>query len=197
MKKLLVIFGVSTALILAGCNDDTKNPAPTVPPTESSQAAIAEQAALVNESSPAEMNHVTLGQLPNNLKKAANPQYAVGSKVKIKADHMAGMNGADATIVGAFDTVAYSVSYTPTKGGAKVSDHKWIIHEEIANAQAKPYKVGDKVTTSAAHMNGMENAEVTIDSVNPTTVYMVDYTDTKSGEPVKNHQWVTESELSK
>jgi len=28
------------------------------------------------------------------------------------------------------------------------------------------------------------------------TVYMVDYTSTTDGEEVKNHKWVTESELS-
>lgn len=202
MKKLLIMCGLATALVLAGCDDDNKAPVQTAPVNESKQAAINEQAAAVNDANQAEiehgdMNHSSTGELPPNLKQAANPKYPVGSNATIKTDHMAGMNGAEATIVGAFDTVAYSVSYTPTTGGDKVEDHKWIIHEEIKNAQDKPYKVGDTVTTSADHMNGMQNAEVTIDSVNKTTVYMVDYTDTNSGDAVNNHQWVTEDELSK
>lgn len=32
---------------------------------------------------------------------------------------MKGMNGAEATIVGAYDTTAYTVSYTPKTGGKK------------------------------------------------------------------------------
>jgi hypothetical protein len=36
----------------------------------------------------------------------------------------------------------------------------------------------------------------TIDSAEHTTVYMVDYMPTTGGEMVKNHKWVTESELS-
>lgn len=86
------------------------------------------------------------------------------------------MKGAKATIVGAFDTVAYSVTYTPTTGGEKVENHKWIIHEEIMDAEDRPFNKGDKVITVADHMSGMKNAEVTIDSVKPTTVYMIDYT---------------------
>ncbi len=45
-------------------------------------------------------------------------------------------------------------------------------------------------------MKGMDGAKAIIDSAEPTTVYMVDYTPTTGGEPVKNHKWVTESELS-
>lgn len=209
MKKLFVIFGITTALVLAGC-DDTNKPVTTTPANETNNTAINDQAAVVNDAvndkvnntvnnaaNDANMDHSSSGELPSNLKKADNPKYPVGSKATIKTDHMAGMNGAEATIVGAFDTVAYAVTYTPTTGGDKVEDHKWIIHEEIVDAKDSAYKKGDKVMTSADHMNGMANAEVTIDSVKPTTVYMVDYKDTKTGEPVNNHQWVTEDELSK
>lgn len=197
MKKILLILSAVTALMLAGCNDDTKAPVQTAPVNESKQTAINEQAAAVNDASHNDMSHSSTGELPSNLKKADNPKYPVGSTATIDTDHMAGMKGAKATIVGAFDTVAYSISYTPTTGGDKVKDHKWIIHEEIVDAKDSAYKKGDKVMTSADHMNGMENAEVTIDSAEKTTVYMVDYKDTKNGEQVKNHQWVTEDELEK
>jgi hypothetical protein len=42
----------------------------------------------------------------------------------------------------------------------------------------------------------MKGATAEIDSAEKTTVYMVDFTPTTGGEEVKNHQWVTESELS-
>lgn len=197
MKKLFVILGITTALVLAGCNDDTSKPVTTTPANETNNAAITEQAPVVNDISHADMTHSSSGELPSNLKKADNPKYPVGSKATIKTDHMAGMSGAEATIVGAFNTVAYSVTYTPTTGGDQVKDHKWIVHEEIIDAKDSPYKKGDKVTTSADHMGGMKNAEAIIDSATKTTVYMIDYTDTKSGDPVNNHQWVTEDELSK
>lgn len=106
------------------------------------------------------------------------------------------MNGATATIVGAYTTTAYTVSYTPTTGEEKVNNHKWVIHEEIKDTGSEPYSPGTEVILTADHMKGMDGAKATIDSVEPTTVYMVDYTPTTGGEPVKNHKWVTESELS-
>jgi hypothetical protein len=142
------------------------------------------------------MNHSSSGEVPKGLKMAVNPKYKVGSKALINTDHMEGMNGAEATIVGAFDTTVYIISYTPTFGGEKVTNHKWIIHEEIKDASEKPYKPGDEATVEADHMKGMKGAKATIDSAQQTTVFMVDYTSTTGGEQVKNHKWVTESELS-
>lgn len=60
-----------------------------------------------------DMNHSSSSEVPKGLKEAENPAYAVGSQAFIQADHMPGMKGAVATIVGAFDTTAYAVSYTP------------------------------------------------------------------------------------
>lgn len=194
MKKLWLICSISTALALAGCNDDPQTPVETTPTNDST--SINEQAAPVNDARHNAMNHSSSGELPSNLKQADQPKYPVGSTATLNTDHMAGMKDAKATIVGAFDTTAYSVSYTPTTGGDKVTNHKWIIHEEIVDAKDSPYKKGDKVITSASHMQGMDNAEVTIDSVKDTTVYMVDYTDTQTNEQVNNHQWVIESELA-
>jgi hypothetical protein len=143
-----------------------------------------------------EMDHSGSGEVPAGLKEAQNPRFPVGSQAVIHADHMPGMNGAEATIVGAYDTIVYTVSYTPTTGGARVTDHKWIIHEEIENAQAKVYESGAEVTITADHMQGMKGATATIESAEPTTVYMVNYLSTTDGEKVTNHKWVTESELS-
>lgn len=141
------------------------------------------------------MNHSSSGELPKGLKNAGNPTFEVGSKAIMNTDHMEGMNGAEATIAGAFDTTVYAISYTPVIGGERVENHKWIIHEEIQNASDKPYQPGEKVMVEANHMEGMEGAEATIDSAEQTTVYMVDYTST-DGAQVKNHKWVIESELS-
>ncbi|GGA29117.1 hypothetical protein GCM10011384_18250 [Psychrobacillus lasiicapitis] len=142
------------------------------------------------------MHHSTSGEVPEGLKVADNPIYPVGSQAIIETDHMHGMKGAVATIVGAYDTTVYTISYTPTTGGEKVSNHKWIIHEEIKDAGDEALKPGSKVTIEADHMEGMQGATAEIDSAEKTTVYMVDYTSTTDGEKVTNHKWVTESELS-
>jgi len=109
---------------------------------------------------------------------------------------MPGMKNAKATIVGAYDTIVYSVSYTPTTGGARVTNHKWVVQEEIKNAGEEPFKPGSVVTLLANHMPGMKGATATIESAERTTAYMVDYIPTTGGQPVKNHKWLIRSELS-
>ncbi|MGN8845413.1 YdhK family protein [Niallia sp. HCP3S3_B10] len=136
------------------------------------------------------------GEVPEGLKVAENPKYEVGSNAIINADHMEGMDGAEATIVGAYDTIVYTISYTPTTGGEKVTNHKWVIQEEIEDAGDEAIEPGTEVIVNADHMEGMNGAKATIDSAEKTTVYMVDYTPTTGGEKVTNHQWITESELS-
>lgn len=135
------------------------------------------------------------GEVPENLKVAENPTFEVGSQAIIETDHMEGMKGAEATIVGAYDTTVYTVSYTPTTGGERVENHKWVIHEELGEPQSAPLEPGTEVVLTAEHMEGMEGATAEIDSAEETTVYMVNYTST-SGDKVTNHKWVTESELS-
>lgn len=142
-----------------------------------------------------DMNHSGSGEVPEGLKIAENPKFKIGSKAIIHADHMKGMNGAEATIVGAYDTTVYSISYNPTTGGKRVTNHKWIIHEEIKDASDKPYKPGDEVVAVADHMTGMKGAKAVIDSARQTTVYMIDYTSI-TGKKITNHKWVTANELS-
>ncbi|MFJ7308014.1 YdhK family protein [Peribacillus frigoritolerans] len=148
------------------------------------------------EHSEMDMNHSSSGDVPEGLKAAENPTYEVGSQAIIESGHMESMKGAEATIVGAFDTTAYSISYTPATGGEKVENHKWIIHEEIKDAGEVTYEPGAEVTVNASHMEGMKGAVAEVESAEKTTVYMVDFTPTTGGEKVKNHKWVTESELS-
>jgi hypothetical protein len=142
------------------------------------------------------MEHSGSGELPEGLNIEENPTFKVGEKAIIKEGHMEGMKGAEATIVGAYDTVVYAISYDPTNGGERVENHKWVIHEEIPDAGDAPLETGTEVKVNADHMEGMEGATATIDSAEETTVYMINFTPTGGGEEVTNHQWVTESELS-
>src|SRR5690625_1075345 len=104
-----------------------------------------------------------------------------------------GMDGAEATISGAFDTTTYSVSYTPTDGGDPVTDHKWVVHEELDDPGEAPLAPGSEPVLNADHMSGMKGAEATIDSSTDETVYMVDFE--MDGIEMTNHKWVVESEL--
>lgn len=137
------------------------------------------------------------GEVPENLQVAESPTYEVGSKAIIEAEHMdmESMSGAEATIVGAFDTVAYTVTYYPTTGGEPVENHKWVIHEELENPGEAPLEPGTEVILNADHMKGMDGATAVIESAVATTVYMLDFTIT-TGEEVENHKWVIESELA-
>ncbi|WP_080873699.1 YdhK family protein [Oceanobacillus timonensis] len=135
------------------------------------------------------------GDIPAGLQEASDPTFEIGSEAIINADHMPGMDGAVAEISGAFDTTVYTVSYT-TEEGQEISDHKWVIHEELENPDAAPLEAGTKVVLNANHMEGMDGANAEIDSADETTVYMVDFETTDTGEEVQYHKWVTEEELA-
>lgn len=141
------------------------------------------------------MNHSSSGEVPDNLQKAENPTFEVGDQATMEAAHMEGMEGQTATIVGAYDTTAYAVTFQPTTGGDLVQNHKWVIHEELNNTDEQSLQPGDQAVIDVSHMAGMEGATATIDTAENTTVYMVDFT-TADGEEVTNHKWLTESELS-
>lgn len=181
MKHYSLAIGLVAILLAGGCGNktDTSNEAQNEQPPHE------------------EMEHNRSGVVPKHLKEASNPKFAVGDKAIIETDHMPGMKGAEATIVDAYDTTAYEVSYTPTTGGPKVENHKWVIHKEIKDTNDEPLQTGDEVTIEADHMEGMKGAIGKIDSAVKTTVYMIDYTPTDGGERVVNHKWVTDDELTK
>ncbi len=190
MKKMHLVFLTSLLVILlAACANNTEE-------TTENNADTNKSAEESSEMDHSEMNHSGSGEVPEGLKEAENPTYKVGSQAILETDHMEGMKGAKATIVGAYDTAVYTVSYTPTTGGDRVENHKWVIHEEIEGSEDTPFEKGEEVVLNADHMEGMNGATAVIDSVEETTVYMVDYTPTTGGDDVKNHKWVTESELS-
>ncbi|MFJ4045751.1 YdhK family protein [Microbacterium sp. NPDC089987] len=133
------------------------------------------------------------GPAPDGIAAAADPTFPVGSKVRLTADHMPGMEGAEATISGAFDTTTYSVTYTPTNGGDPVVDHRWVVHEELENPGDAPLADGTEVVLTADHMPGMNGADASIFSSTSETVYMVDLE--VDGMKMTNHKWVVESEI--
>lgn len=134
------------------------------------------------------------GKVPLDLKVADNPAFPVGSKVKIYANHMDGMEGAEGVVVGAYDTTAYSVSFRPTDGGEEVKHYKWVIHEELEGASGDPMEPGRELVINTEHIPGMRGASATIETAEEGPVYMVDFT-TTTGEEVKNYKWLVEGEL--
>lgn len=204
MKKNRILTGIlsiSAATLLAACSTDTGSQESAAESEASSIESMAEESSMsgmdeIEGNDMEGMVHDDSGEIPEGLKEAENPTYNVGETATITDGHMEGMEGAEATIVGAFDTVAYEVSYDPTNGGPREENHKWVIHEEIADAGEEPFEPGDEVTLEANHTEGMEGATATIDDAKSTTVYMIDYQPTTGGEEVKNHKWVTDSELS-
>lgn len=197
---IMVLFSIFTVLLLAACTGGTEETDPeenTGNETESNTEEDTESEADSHEG----MDHSAMdmsssGEVPENLKEAENLTYEVGSQAIIETDHMEGMNGAEATIAGAYETTVYTVSYTPTTGGEEVTNHKWVIHEELEDPGEAPLEPGTEVTMNADHMKGMDGAVAEIDSAEETTVYMVDFIPTTGGEEVTNHKWVTENELS-
>lgn len=196
-----ILIFISAVFLLAACNggtDETNPEENTGNQTEPNTNEVEEPESddSQGDMDHSGMDHSSSGEVPEDLADAENPTYPVGSEAVINANHMKGMDGAVATIEGAYDTTVYTITYTPTTGGEKVEDHKWVIHEEIENAEEQPYEQGDEVVLNADHMEGMQGATATIDSAEDTTVYMVSYQDTETGEEVTNHKWVTEEELS-
>ena len=174
------------AIVFAGCTDNGSDGGQTSGGSEASEAS--------DGGGHGGMEHpMDGGPAPEGMAAAEDPEFPVGTEVTLTADHMEGMEGATATISGAFDTTTYSVSFTPTDGGEPVTDHKWVVHEELENPGEPPLAEGTEVVITADHMAGMEGAEATIDSATEETVYMVDYE--ADGMMMTNHKWVVESEI--
>lgn len=200
MKRSITLAALvlTSTLALTACSDATDNSDDA--DTTSTTTATAETNETHQEDTTTaddgghDMEHPEDGgPPPEGITGATDPTYPVGSEVMLTADHMPGMDGAQATISGAFDTTTYSVSYTPTDGGEPVTDHRWVVHEELVDPGEAPLPGGTKVVLNAEHMPGMQGATATIDYSTQETVYMVDI---DTGEMTMiNHKWVTESEI--
>ncbi|WP_405098639.1 YdhK family protein [Oceanobacillus sp. FSL H7-0719] len=201
VKFLLSVFILIFGIVLSACAESNE----TVPEDNTVTESDSEENKDINDAESdtaeegmdhSEMNHSSSGEVPEDLAVADNPTYPVGSQALMHAKHMPGMEGATATITGAFETTVYSVTYTPTDGGEPVENHKWVIHEEIEDSGEDLVEPGEEAVLNADHMQGMDGAAAAIDSAEQTTVYMVNFKDTETGEEVENHKWVTEAELS-
>ena len=196
MKRTIAFTALALASILAlsACgeagNEDTNDATATATATQTT-TDMAEPTA--NDDHGGHDHPADGGAPPAGITQAEDPTYPVGAKVILAADHMPGMDGAEATISGAFDTTTYSVSYIPTDGGDPVIDHRWVVHEELVDPGQAPLPDGAEVILDAEHMSGMQGAEATIDYSTDETVYMVDLT--VDGTTMTNHKWVTESEI--
>lgn len=192
MSKFRVGFlSLATILTLSACANNTETDNATESPQQSEE--------VVQESTDEghEMEHDESGELPEGITEATNPTYNVGETVTLTTDHMPGMEGAEAQIVGAFDTTAYGVTYEDSETGELVENHKWVVQEELTEAknQNEPLETGEEATIEAYHMPGMEGQTATVDEVEDTTVYMVDYLPTDGGEAIQNHKWLVEDEI--
>lgn len=115
MKKVFIFLSLAAILVLSACgNKDNAN-------NNTNMDMGSDHS---NMGDMGNMNHSGSGEVPAGLKEAQNPTYKVGDEVVIHAKHMEGMDGAKAKVVGAYDTVAYAVTYTPTTGGEPVPNHK-------------------------------------------------------------------------
>ena len=195
-KLLMSFFSLSATVLLAACSTQTSTEEASVEVESVSMESMAEESSVSSSEGMGDMVHDDSGVIPEGLMEAENPTYKVGDSVIMQAGHMEGMEGAEATIIGAFDTVAYEVSYDPTNGDPRVENHQWVIQEEIMDAGTDPLGVGSEVMLEAEHTEGMSGATATIDAAEATTVCIVDYIDTVTGEAIKNHKWVTEMELA-
>ena len=191
MKRSITLAALvlTSTLALTACSDTTSTTTATTESNETHQ----EDTTTSHEEHGGHDHPADGGAPPAGIEEAEDPTYPVGTEVILTADHMPGMDGATATISGAFDTTTYSVSYTPTDGGEPVTDHRWVVHEELVDPGKAPLPGGTKVVLNAEHMPGMQGATATIDYSTEETVYMVDLT--VDGMTMTNHKWVTESEI--
>ncbi|MCD2262288.1 YdhK family protein [Dietzia aurantiaca] len=196
-QTALAAVALASALALSACGSDT---AETGEATATETSSSSDHTGHGTEAAPsddtehdAHQHPADGGPAPEGIAEAGDPAFPVGTDVVLAADHMPGMDGAAATVSGAFDTTTYSVTYTPTDGGEPVVDHKWVVHEELENPGPAPLPDGTEVVLRAAHMPGMDGATATIDSSTQETVYMVDVH--SENMTMTNHKWVTESEI--
>ncbi len=193
MRTILAAAAFSGVIALAGCSSDAQ-------PESESQTQSTEQTAAPSSTETQGNGHDHMdhpadgGPVPEGMVEASDPEYPVGSEVILTTNHMHGMEGATATIVGAYDTFTYAVTYMPTDGGPQVTDHKWVVQEEIENAGTARLADGTTVTLLANHMAGMEGATATIAFSTDETVYVVDYE--ADGMKMTNHKWVVASEIA-
>lgn len=155
----VAIAAAAAVALLAGCGGAAEDDSPQSSMTSHSSASGSETSGAMG----GHAHKPEGGPPPEGMEKANSPTYPVGTTVTLTADHMPGMKGSEATISGAFDTTAYSVSYTPTDGGERVTNHKWVVREELENPGNAPLEEGTEVVLDADHMAGMDGDDRQLD----------------------------------
>lgn len=205
MRRLpLTLAGLAILVTATACSagsDSADHSAHEGHETSASSSATSQAASSSASGSPSasqggqeHMHAMDGGPAPEGIAAAEKPTYPVGTQVTLTTDHMEGMEGAPATVVGAYKTVAYAVNYTPTDGGPEVTNHRWVVQEELQDAGSERLADGTEVTIEADHMPGMKGATGTVASSTTQTVYMVDYK--ADGMTMTNHKWVVEDEMA-
>lgn len=181
----MIAVGAAAALCLTGCANSQKDSDMKIEtatgvakPTKTSSTAAFEFQQVKDA-----------GDFVSKMKAAPAPAFPVGAEVVVKADRMEGMKDSIAKVVGAYETTAYEVSYTPTTGGPEVKGHKWVVFEELM-----PHADAPTAELNADHLPGMKGADAKIDSETKGTVYMVDII--SGPHQKKDYKWFVESELA-
>lgn len=196
-RLFLAVMSLFLFLILTACgNDDNANNSDT--DHESHVETRSEVTDETNKTDQANnknnvTNEPTPSEIPEGMKEAANPKFKVGDEVIVNAEHEEGMKGAVGTVTGAFDTIVYSISYTPTHGDFREENHKWVVQEELQGLDEEMLVPGSEVIVETNQEEGMLGAEGEIDTAEKTVAYMVEYI-TADGTSLK--KWFKESELS-
>src|SRR5699024_2809416 len=142
-------------IALSACSGGTDNPDSNGNPDTELDSNTNENNETESDSQ-MDMEHSDSCEDPAALREAEHPTYPVGSTTTTQADRMEGMEGAESTIVGGYDATAFAVSYTPTNGGEKVENHKWVIKEAVTPSENEPPESESEVTIQADHMKGMD-----------------------------------------
>jgi len=201
-----IILALSSVLVLGACSGgqnssetDTSSNQEQIMSTEESSSSNSQSqgsSGSIGGSGSMNMNHKRQGSpAPEDAVEAENPKYPVGSQARIVDAHMQMMNGAVATISGAYDTTLFTITFTPEGSDQPIQDHKWVIQEEVETEDGSPAEVGDTVTIHADHMAGMQGQQGEITGKQEGPAYMVDFQPTNGSEPFTNHKWVSENEL--
>ncbi|MCL1935212.1 MAG: DUF1541 domain-containing protein [Defluviitaleaceae bacterium] len=125
-----------------------------------------------------------------------NPTFPVGTPVILAHEHFPGAAGSQAVVTGAFDEIAYAVSFQPGAPGFPFEyAHRWIMHTELWGWEnVEVFEPGTVVMLDTDHFPGSRYQIGIVEYYERGTTYQLDGT-TRYGLPFWDHQWFTESEI--
>ncbi len=138
MKRPFTLAGLTlaAALALTACGDaDTggeDSPA-TVSASAETTASPSASNAHQGMGDSGHQHNPDGGPAPGGIVDASDPTYPVGTKVVLTANHMAGMEGAEATIESSTEETVYMVDVEAN--GMKMTNHKWVVESEVQPAE--------------------------------------------------------------